>query len=74
MTAKSDIASERVEIRLTRAQLADWTRLAKSHGLTIKALVVEAVAAYAARGDESDLADLGRAVLALTHDHDRSVG
>lgn len=74
MTAKSEIASERVEVRLTRAQLTEWTRLAKSRGLTIKALVVEAMAAYATRGDESDLADLGRAVLALTRDHDRSVG
>ena len=74
MTAKSEIASERVEVRLTRAKLTECTRLAKSRGLTIKALVVEAMAAYATRGDESDLADLGRAVLALTRDHDRSVG
>lgn len=68
---KPDIASERVEVRLTRAQLADWTRLAKARGLTIKALVVEAVAAFAARDDETEFADLGRAVLAMARDYER---
>jgi len=63
-----ELATERVEVRLTPAQLAAWTKLAERQGITIKALVVAAVDSYADRDAASELADLGRDVLSLVRD------
>jgi hypothetical protein len=70
----SDLATERLELRLTKAQTVAWAKLAKAQGLTLKALVVAAVEAYEHRGDEGALADLGRQVLALVEQRLRALG
>lgn len=63
-----EIASERIEIRVTPSQLAAWTAGAKERHLTLKAVIVEAMDGYLDVHDEGELADLGREVLDLVRD------
>ncbi len=62
---EQEIATERVEIRITPTQFQQWNALALERGSSLKALIVSAVSAYADRGDEAALADVGREVIAV---------
>ena len=63
--AQPELASERVELRLTPSQFAEWSALAQERGCSLKALIVEAMAGHVARGDEAALAALGREVVEM---------
>jgi len=60
-----DERTARIDVRITEATKAQWLEVASAHGLSVTAMLEEAVAAYASRGDEDRLADLGRKVMAL---------
>lgn len=68
-----EVASERVELRLTPTQMREWSAMAEARGVSIKGLIVEAVDLLGEtdedRAEEGRLADLGREVLSLVRDH-----
>jgi acyl-CoA reductase-like NAD-dependent aldehyde dehydrogenase len=72
-TATSELATERLNLKLTPAQARLIEAVADARKTSVKQAIVDAIAAFAVRDEVAEFAELGRQIADLVAEHPAAI-